>query len=95
MKLSPTPAEGYFSIAPTLDRQDLNIIVDLLFAITSQMLGPTGLKQKNMKWFGHSFADLCTWLWIMVSGSGLLRQSCDHNQHILEGKMCPTGRVLL
>ena len=52
----------------------LNIIIDLLFAISSQMLGTTGLKKrakKDRKWFGHCFSDdvrMFTQLWFVVNG---------------------------
>ena len=47
------------------DNKDLfNIIVHPFLAISSQMLGPTGLKKKKVmkwssNWFWHSFADMC------------------------------------
>ena len=74
----PFPPEGYFSfVVPVLwteTTKALNIIVDLLCAISFQMLGSTGLKKrdvriKSWKLFWHSFVDLCvTQLWLVVSG---------------------------
>ena len=46
-----------------MDRDNKNLLF-ALFVISSQMLGPTGLKQKKSKrrkCFGHSFADLCVY----------------------------------
>ena len=51
-----------------MDRDDkdllINVILDVLFTVSSQMLGPPGLKEKkerkkerkkSLKWFGHNF----------------------------------------
>ena len=65
----PPTFKNYFSIAPILWTMTTNTS-SWLFAISSQMLGPTGLKKdvkkKSWKWFGHSFADVCVYT-IVVS----------------------------
>ena len=75
---SPPPPEGYFSIAPVhgqRQQRPLNIILSLLFATSSQILGPTRLKKKKGKkekkqaMVGHSFANyVFTPLQFVVSG---------------------------
>ena len=57
-------------------QRPFNMIVNLLFLISSQLFGPTGHKKekkKTLKWFRHSFADLCIYI-IVVCGNwdGLL-----------------------
>ena len=39
-------------------RRPLDIIVDLLFAISSQMLGPTGLKKEDRKRAGSGLGTV-------------------------------------
>ena len=46
----------------------------MLFAISSQVLGPTGLKKvenKSWKWFGHIFADMCYTIMVCSKWGGL------------------------
>ena len=67
----PLPLEGCYRVDR---RHPRNIIVDPLFAISSQMLGPTALKKEaNKKKFESSLGTIVliyvfTQLWLIVSG---------------------------
>ena len=70
LPITPPPPKGYFSIAPVQWQSD--IIPDLLFTLSSQILGPTELikkKSRSRKWLGYSFANPCVFaqLWFLVS----------------------------